>query len=55
MNYYEIYNERFNDLLAPTQAAGENLKLRQTPNQGIMVLNDTPYTISGFEDFFEVL
>jgi hypothetical protein len=32
VNYYEIYNERFNDLLAPTPAAGENLKLRQTPN-----------------------
>jgi hypothetical protein len=55
VNYYEIYNEKFNDLLSVTQAAGENLKVRQTPNQGMIAVGDNPYTITGFEDFFEVL
>jgi hypothetical protein len=32
VNYYEIYNEKFNDLLSVTPAAGENLRVRQTPN-----------------------
>ena len=31
VNYYEIYNERFNDLLARNPADGENLKLRENP------------------------
>ena len=55
VNYYEIYNERFNDLLARNPADGENLKLRENPGQGVLVVNDSPQYITGFEDFFEVL
>ena len=55
VNYYEIYNERFNDLLSKNERDGENLKLRETPNMGVMVVNDNPQFISGFEDFFEIL
>ncbi len=32
VNYYEIYNEKFNDLLSRTPGEGENLRVRQTPN-----------------------
>ena len=55
VNYYEIYNEQFNDLLSKTPAMGLNLKVRSTPNQGVIVVNDNPYEVAGFEDFFEVL
>jgi len=31
VNYYEIYNEKFNDLLSKNPKDGENLKLRENP------------------------
>lgn len=55
VNYYEIYNEKFNDLLSKTEESGKNLTVRTTPNQGVIVVNDNPYDITGFEDFFAVL
>jgi hypothetical protein len=55
VNYYEIYNEQFNDLLSKTAEMGLNLKVRSTPNQGVIVVNDNPYNVGCFEDFFEVL
>lgn len=32
INYYEIYMEIFNDLLAPNPSMGKNLKLREMKN-----------------------
>ena len=55
VNYYEIYNETFNDLISITPERGTNLKLRETPKQGYKVLGDNTIPIASFEDFFKVL
>jgi hypothetical protein len=55
VNYYEIYNETFNDLLSITPERGTNLKLRETPKNGYKVLGDNTIPITSFEDFFRVL
>ena len=45
INYYEIYNESFNDLLS-NRAEGKNLKLREQKNGSIIVLNSTTLSVT---------
>jgi hypothetical protein len=47
-NYYEICDDKMNDLLSATPTQGQNLKLRMTPGEGIAVVNDNPKFITGF-------
>lgn len=52
-NYYEIYNEKFNDITLGK--AGENLKIMEVPHQGIIVKGDQPHYVTSPEDFFKVI
>jgi len=54
VNYYEIYNESFNDLLS-NRAEGKNLKLREQKNGSIIVLNSTTLPVTQPEDIFDAL
>lgn len=54
INYYEIYNESFNDLLS-NRAEGKNLKLREQKNGSIIVLNSTTLAVTQPEDIFDAL
>jgi hypothetical protein len=54
-NYFEICDDKLNDLLSATASQGQNLKLRMTPSEGLIVVNDSPKLVTGFQDFFDII
>jgi kinesin family protein 5 len=55
VNYFEIYNESFNDLLAPNGGSEQNLKLREQKDGSISVTGGTQVTVACPEDIFDLL
>ena len=55
INYFEIYQEVFNDLLSPNPSAGKNLKLRELKSGQVTVLGTEPVFVTSPEDIFELL
>ena len=55
VNYYEIYQEIFNDLLAPNPNMGKNLKLRELKSGQVTVLGSESVFVTSPEDIFELL
>lgn len=50
ISYFEIYNEKIHDLLAPTQSGrGEPLRVREHPVLGPYVVNLTAHKVPSFE------
>jgi hypothetical protein len=54
VNYFEIYQESFNDLLSARQE-GRNMKLRESKSGQIVVLNATNVSVSSPEEIFDAL
>ena len=55
INYFEIYQEVFNDLLSPNPNMGRNLKLRELKSGQVTVLGSDPVFVTSPEDIFELL
>ena len=55
INYYEIYQEKFNDLLAPNPNMGKDLKLREQKNGQVVVLGADGVFVTSPGDIFELL
>jgi hypothetical protein len=55
INYYEIYQEKFNDLLAPNPNMGRDLKLREQKNGQVVVLGADGVFVTTPGDIFELL
>ena len=55
INYFEIYQESLNNLLATNPQAQHGLKLREQKNGSILVLNCDPIYATSPEDIFELL
>lgn len=55
VNYFEIYNESFNDLLAQNAGSDQNLKLREQKDGSITVTGGTQVTVACPEDIFDLL
>jgi hypothetical protein len=51
VNYFEIYNEQFNDLLSDQQS----LKLREQKDGSILVIGANTMSVACPEDIFELL
>lgn len=55
INYFEIYQESLNNLLATNPKAQSGLKIREQKNGSVVVLNCEPIYATCPEDIFEIL
>ena len=55
INYFEIYQESFNDLLATNPSQSQNLKLREQKDGQLIVVGANVFTVGCPDDVFELL